>query len=794
MSSSEESSSLENDKENNTQSGDEKGKIVDKGGSSDVGSLVKENVAPREGRSESRSERGGEGNGQRDKINAKGKSREECKRKPKGDASEDSHGSPMSPLSLSDAGKAGDMKRKSEKKTDKKGRSHKVKRHKDRGDKRRRSRRDSHGRSGSHRRSESHGRSQSRGRSGSNRSGESLYSRHSRDRKERKRKEVKKRGKHKLGAGAVGGGGERRKGGYTKLSSFSISNSHTDPDMDLESLSDLNYKSHNEKRQKKIQKKGTSDYLSSKNHHHRYDEEKGGKKKREDDRRGSSNLGTKKKNGSRRGPSREPSYSVSLSSEEESKKRKKRKKKLADDRSGRRARRGSSEEHTYKHNSRVELGGDKFNYAKDHYWRGNSGGSRSEEHHKYERHYDRDYHRDYHRDNHRDYHQDDGRSPLGIKHSQRGTTKGHTNTLEGDQKRGSQRRRVERKENKMKKENKACKANRNGRGSDAEEYESTMDSSSYEVKSRSSHIPTRKKRRDYFSDAQSADLTGSFSTEERYRAKGRMPHDGTVMVPRGRERIGGRKGADGIHHNFHEDEDTFLYPRWKRGDPFREGRPRMTEEEEEAPRFRDRDWQPYGGTHHREIEKRKKYGEREDRTELLPYGQMGHPYRHGAYDQMEYKKEVAVLIKNRRPQHHPDHGIHSFDEGRGPNGLIDREKTCPFLLRLFYKLDDEYNDVEDVRLSKKSGVQSNELQIYGWLDITMREIVTLVKDFYQESRKRDAHWIFKVYSNEKKQLTFLSRVHSTKYNYREDNKTLLSLDYEIGDILLLSIMFEGQAA
>ncbi|GAB64453.1 sin3 associated polypeptide p18-like protein, partial [Plasmodium cynomolgi strain B] len=173
---------------------------------------------------------------------------------------------------------------------------------------------------------------------------------------------------------------------------------------------------------------------------------------------------------------------------------------------------------------------------------------------------------------------------------------------------------------------------------------------------------------------------------------------------------------------------------------------------------------------------------------------MAHPYRHRNYEQMEYKKDVAVLIKNRRHEYYPEHGSENFDDVRSPNGLIDREKTCPFLLRLFYKLDGEYNDVEDVKLCKKSGVQSNELQIYGWLDITMREIVTLVKDFYQESRKRDAHWVFKVYSNEKKKLTFLSRVHSTKYNYREDNKTLLSLDYDIGDILLLSIMFEGQAA
>ncbi|CRG98444.1 sin3 associated polypeptide p18-like protein [Plasmodium relictum] len=121
-------------------------------------------------------------------------------------------------------------------------------------------------------------------------------------------------------------------------------------------------------------------------------------------------------------------------------------------------------------------------------------------------------------------------------------------------------------------------------------------------------------------------------------------------------------------------------------------------------------------------------------------------------------------------------------------GIINREKSCPFLLRLFYKHDSEYND-DDINLYSKD-FNSNELQIYAWIDITMREIVTLVKDFYEESRKRNAEWIFKVLSNEKKQLTFLSKIHSTKYNYKEDNKTLLSLNYEIGDIILLSILFD----
>ncbi|SCO70461.1 histone deacetylase complex subunit SAP18, putative [Plasmodium vivax] len=773
MSSSEKSPLLQNDQGNNTQSADGKEKLEEKVGSSDADSGVKfatrsdfTNEMRSEGRSEGRSERGEERGEERGgerggELDGKGKPREANKRRPKKDASEESYGSSMSLLSLSDVGRAGEVKRRSEKKTHKRGSSHKVRRHKDRGEKRRHS--------------SSDGSSDSSDRSDS--SGESLSSHHSRDGKDRKRKGVTKdvkKGKHKAGA-AVGGG-------YSKLSSFSLSSSDTDDDLELESISDLNYKPHSGRRQKKLQKKVKSDRLSSKKHHHRYDEEEEQQQQREG-RKGSAKY-TKKKNGSTRGESREVSYSVSLSSEEESKKRKKKKKKLAADRSGRRPKRGSSEEHTYTHNSR-----------------GNVGESEAEEHHNHRHNHHRNHHRNHH-------HDDDGRSPLGKKHPQKGTAKGHANALEGDPKRGGEKRRAEKKKNKIKKTNKASKANRNGRGSDADEYESTTESSSAEMNSRSSPLPSRKKRRASFSEAQSADLAVSVSSEERFRAKGRMPHDGTVMVRDKRERTGGRKAPGGIHQNFDEDDevddddDAFLHPRMKRGDPYREGRPKRAEEEE-VPRFRDREWQPYGGTHHREFEKERKEhaggGSHVERGHMerghMQYCQMesslmAPPYRHRNHGSMEHKKDVAILIKNRRHEYLPEHGDHCFDEVRSPGGLIDREKTCPFLLRLFYKLDDEYSNVEDVKLCKKSGVQSNELQIYGWLDITMREIVTLVKDFYQESRKRDAHWVFKVYSNERKELTFLSRVHSTKHNYREDNKTLLSLDYEIGDILLLSIMFE----
>ncbi|SPJ09606.1 sin3 associated polypeptide p18-like protein, putative, partial [Plasmodium sp. DRC-Itaito] len=155
--------------------------------------------------------------------------------------------------------------------------------------------------------------------------------------------------------------------------------------------------------------------------------------------------------------------------------------------------------------------------------------------------------------------------------------------------------------------------------------------------------------------------------------------------------------------------------------------------------------------------------------------------KYNNYKRSSYINNISINTHSRYSNPH----INGIDK----IGIINREKTCPFLLRLFYKVDKEYNvDDMDILLTKDNN--SNELQIYAWIDITMREIVTLVKDFYKDSRQRNAQWVFKVFSYEKKKLTFLSKVHSTIYNYKEDNKTLLSLNYEIGDIILLSIMLD----
>lgn len=109
--------------------------------------------------------------------------------------------------------------------------------------------------------------------------------------------------------------------------------------------------------------------------------------------------------------------------------------------------------------------------------------------------------------------------------------------------------------------------------------------------------------------------------------------------------------------------------------------------------------------------------------------------KYNNYKRSSYINNISINTNSRYSNSHMN-GIDKI-------GIINREKTCPFLLRLFYKVDKEYN-VDDMDILTKDN-NSNELQIYAWIDITMREIVTLVKDFYKDSRQRNAQWVFKVF-------------------------------------------------
>merc|ERR1712223_1339739 len=133
--------------------------------------------------------------------------------------------------------------------------------------------------------------------------------------------------------------------------------------------------------------------------------------------------------------------------------------------------------------------------------------------------------------------------------------------------------------------------------------------------------------------------------------------------------------------------------------------------------------------------------------------------------------------------------------GNNEGGEIDREKVCPLLLRVFCATS-RHNNLLDYNLGK---VPPNELQIYTWMDATLRELTSLVREVNPESRKKGTYFDFSVISphNGRGQTGqsgmfchYASRDIGTTVSGTkgmDDNKTLAQARFVIGDYIDIAI-------
>jgi histone deacetylase complex subunit SAP18 len=117
---------------------------------------------------------------------------------------------------------------------------------------------------------------------------------------------------------------------------------------------------------------------------------------------------------------------------------------------------------------------------------------------------------------------------------------------------------------------------------------------------------------------------------------------------------------------------------------------------------------------------------------------------------------------------------------------VDREKTCPFLLRVFC------NEGRHHRLESftRGNVPSNELQIYTWMDCTLRELMSLVKEVNPNTRMKGTLFSFAtVYPDNRRGGFRLKDLGQTCSGRRgsDDNITLHSRKFQIGDYLDVAI-------
>ncbi|XP_034032177.1 histone deacetylase complex subunit SAP18 [Thalassophryne amazonica] len=122
-----------------------------------------------------------------------------------------------------------------------------------------------------------------------------------------------------------------------------------------------------------------------------------------------------------------------------------------------------------------------------------------------------------------------------------------------------------------------------------------------------------------------------------------------------------------------------------------------------------------------------------------------------------------------------------------PEKPIDREKTCPLLLRVFTTNTGRHHRVEEF---SRGNVPSSELQIYTWMDATLKELTSLVKEVYPEARKKGTHFSFAiVFPDNRAKVYRLKDIGSTMSGRKgvDDSMTLQSQRFQIGDYLDIAI-------
>merc|ERR1719188_2407884 len=109
---------------------------------------------------------------------------------------------------------------------------------------------------------------------------------------------------------------------------------------------------------------------------------------------------------------------------------------------------------------------------------------------------------------------------------------------------------------------------------------------------------------------------------------------------------------------------------------------------------------------------------------------------------------------------------------------IDRARTCPFLLRVFHKIGGHHGlDAFEVR--GKEPVD-DELQVYTWSDVTLRELADLVKDVAPEARDANAKLCFRLIYPDKAGRNVMTELGTVSCNKRgpDDEKQLSSSKFQ----------------
>jgi len=117
---------------------------------------------------------------------------------------------------------------------------------------------------------------------------------------------------------------------------------------------------------------------------------------------------------------------------------------------------------------------------------------------------------------------------------------------------------------------------------------------------------------------------------------------------------------------------------------------------------------------------------------------------------------------------------------------VDREKTCPLLLRVYTKRDG-FHKPEEFEPRRRETLQRDETLIYTWKDATLRELTDLVKQVDKAATFKGARvslaFVYPDKSGHMVQREVGQCFCDERRTGPDDAKTLDELHFETGDYL-----------
>ncbi|KAF8785518.1 histone deacetylase complex subunit SAP18-like [Argiope bruennichi] len=130
--------------------------------------------------------------------------------------------------------------------------------------------------------------------------------------------------------------------------------------------------------------------------------------------------------------------------------------------------------------------------------------------------------------------------------------------------------------------------------------------------------------------------------------------------------------------------------------------------------------------------------------------------------------------------------VGSVIEEKRVSNRINRDQTCPMLLRIFVS-SGRHNSVNDF---SRGRVPGNEFQVHTWMDVTLKELTQLIQVADKETRRKDTYFDFALVFPDTRGTGYRMRdIGSTCSGQKgaDDEKTLTSCRFQLGDYLDIAI-------